>query len=527
MRLKAYPLLVKLAGWHLISNEGKLILVRVMNQRMFRFRNRKPHCLLVILIIPTLLLGACADPGGYSSLTASLPLHECLLEDRINAQCGKLVVPEDRANPGGRQIELNLAVVRARSRNPAPDPLFFLSGGPGQAATESYPLLSAAFDSINQKHDIVLVDQRGTGGSNPLDCPKVGENSNEEMDEVELALQCAAALNGDPRFYTTEIAMQDLEDVRRALAYGQIDLYGVSYGTRAALTYLRLFPDQVRALILDGVVPPDEPLGLYVAADAQRALDLIFERCKTSTECLAAFPNLPQSFDRLLDDLREAEVDLSLPDPTSGEPITMTFTAEKMGSAVRLLSYTPETVALLPLLIDAAANNQDYSLLAAQYLIVASDLSESVSRGLNLSVVCAEDQPFIDPQAAEAANQGTYLGNAQTDDMAKICAIWPHGAPEKGFNQPVRSDVPTLLLSGQADPVTPPSNAEHVAQGLSNSLGLVVPGGGHNVIYRGCIPRLAAEFIDAGSLQRLDPACVERIEPLPFFLNFSGPVSSP
>ena len=142
-------------------------------------------------------------------------------------------------------------------------------------------------------------------------------------------------------------------------------------------------------------------------------------------------------------------------------------------------------------------------------------------------MLCAEDEPYIDPQAAEAANQGTYLGNAQTDNLAKICSVWPHGEPGKGFNQPVRSNVPTLLLSGQADPVTPPSNAEHVAQWLSNSLQLVVPGGGHNVIYRGCIPRLAAEFIDAGSLQELDAACVEQIEPLPFFLNFSGPVSAP
>jgi pimeloyl-ACP methyl ester carboxylesterase len=482
---------------------------------------------LTLMAILAVLLGACAASEESLNVAASLPLYDCRLDGRIDALCGKLTVPENRADPNGPQIELNLAVVAARSRNPAPDPLFFLSGGPGQAATESYPLLSGAFDSIHQKRDIVLVDQRGTGKSNPLDCPQVKEDSDEEADEIEFTRQCAAALKGDPRFYTTEIAMQDVEDVRRALGYWQINLYGVSYGSRAALTYLRLFPAQVRSLILDGVVPPDEPLGLYVAADAQRALDLIFQRCQGVSACQEAFPDLAQSFDQLLNSLRDSPGDVSLPDPTSGEIITMTFTAEKMGSAVRLLSYTPETVALLPLLIDAAARNQDYDRLAAQYLIVAGDLNESVSRGLNLSVLCAEDQPYIDPQVAEAANQGTYLGNAQTSDLAKICAVWPHGEPGKGFNLPVQSDVPALLLSGEADPVTPPSNAERVAQGLSDSLQLVVPGGGHNVIYRGCIPRLAAEFIDAGSPQGLDASCVEQIEPLPFFLNFSGPVLSP
>jgi pimeloyl-ACP methyl ester carboxylesterase len=483
--------------------------------------------LLTLFTTLGLLLAGCAAPTPSPGAAPGLALHDCQLGGHIDAQCGKLAVLENRAEQDGRQIELNLAVVKARSRNPEPDPLFFLSGGPGQAATESYPLLSGAFDRIHQKRDIVLVDQRGTGKSNPLECPQVEENLDEDADEGEYAKQCAATLNGDPRFYTTEIAMQDLEDVRKALGYGQINLYGVSYGSRAALTYLRLFPDQVRSLILDGVVPPDEPLGLYVAADAQRALDLIFERCAADAGCREAFPDLSKSFDQLLASLIEAPVEVRLPAPSSGEMTSLTFTADKMANAVRLLSYTPETVALLPLLIHTAVERQDYSLLAAQYLIVAGDLDQSISRGLNFSVLCAEDQPYIDPQAAEAANQGAYLGNTQTDDLAKICAAWPHGEPSKGFNLPVQSDAPSLLLSGQADPVTPPSNAERVAQGLSDSLQLVVPGGGHNVIYRGCLPRLAGEFIEAGSPKDLEVACVDDIQPLPFFLNFSAPVPAP
>ena len=489
--------------------------------------------LLPLALLAGLLIGcagqpASPSPGGHQTIT----FEECQLSApglsvRLPAECGKLAVYEDRAANSGRQIELNIARIPAVSRNPAPDPLFFLTGGPGQAATESYLQLSTAFDSINQKREIILVDQRGTGQSNPLDCPEVEQESDlpsESGQEVARLKECLGKLDANPALYTTWIAMQDLDQVRAALGYEEINIYGLSYGTRAALTYLKQFPEHVRTVILDGVVPQDEPLGLDVARDAQRALDLILTRCEKEAACSKAFLGVRGEFSALLDRLKSSPVDVSLNHPSTGEPVTISFTAEKMASAIRLLTYAQETVALLPLIIHTAASDNDFRLLAAQYLIVSSQIGGSISEGMNFSVLCAEDFPFITPEAAEQANANTYLDNLQTQGLADICAFWPRGDTPADFKQPVQSDVPVLILSGEVDPVTPPENGMQIAKTLPNSLNLVAAGQGHNVIYRGCLPRVAKDFVESGSVQGLDTACVQNIRPMPYFVNFSGPM---
>ncbi len=481
------------------------------------------------------LAAACAVSPAQSPGAPSLVLDDCLLAApgltaRVEARCGSFAVPEDRAQPAGRTIDLRVAVVPAVSRSPQPDPLFFLAGGPGQAATESYVSLAFAFDAVSRGRDIVLVDQRGTGGSNPLRCPAGADDPAAlTMTEAEALAQrdadlagCLEALDADPRFYTTPVHAQDLDAVRAALGYHQINLYGVSYGTRAALTYLQMYPDRVRAVILDGVAPQDEPLGLDVARDAQRALDMIFSRCQADAGCSARVPGVRAEFDDLLARLGAEAPVISLAHPLTNQPTELRLTRSGVASAVRLLSYAPETVALLPLLIHTAAQG-DYGPLAAQLLVVSEDLERSLSAGLNASVLCAEDAPFIDAAAARQANLGTYLGGLQTDELARLCAIWPRGGLPAGFKQPVRSDVPVLLLSGEADPVTPPENGAQAARTLPNSLHLIAPGQGHNVILRGCLPRLAFEFIDAGRVDGLDTACADTLAPAPFFLDFTGP----
>jgi pimeloyl-ACP methyl ester carboxylesterase len=425
---------------------------------------------------------------------------------------------------------LNIAIVPAVSRNPAPDPLFFLAGGPGQAATESYPLLSSAFERVHQKRDIILVDQRGTGKSNPLTCTGIEDIDLDVTDTQELEIRlkrCLSLLNANPSLYTTSIAMQDLDQIRDELGYEQINLYGASYGTRAALTYLSLYPEHVRSVILDGVVPQDEPLGLSIGLDAQRALDMIFSRCERQTSCSQAYPEVRNEFKQLLESLETKPVEVTLPHPTSGENTQIEFTSEKMGSAVRLFTYTPETAALLPLLIHDASAHRDFQLLAANYLIIVGDLEDSITEGMGYSVLCAEDQPFYSLDDAAKVNADSYLGDITAVQLFNICRVWPNTQATPDFKKPVQSDVPVLLLSGEVDPVTPPENGDLVAQSLPNSLHLVAPGQGHNVIYRGCIPRIAADFIDTGSIQGLDTACVQDIQPLPFFVNFSGPIPNP
>lgn len=483
-------------------------------------------------IMAVALLVACAaaltpTPSAPSAGEGGIVLTPCQLSapglaDRISAECGTFLVYEDRAAQTGRQIQLRVAIIKTLSRSPAPDPFVFLTGGPGQAATESYLQLAAAFSRINLDRDIVLVDQRGTGASSPLLCP-VAETADPEGDLTQWLEACLQTLEADPRFYTTALAVEDLNDVRAALGYDQINLYGVSYGTRAALSYLRAYPHTVRTVILDGIVPSDEALGLDVARDAQRAFDLLFSRCEAESECQDQFPDLRAEFAAIDQALAEAPRDVALAHPVTGEPITFTLNHDSFVQSLRLLTYAPETVALLPLLIHTTFTTHDYKLFAAQALLVSESLAASISEGMGYSVLCAEDEPFFTDAEAAQANRDTYLGDLQTAQLRQICAAWPRGEVPADFKQAVSADVPVLLLSGEADPVTPPENGERVKQTLPNSLHLIIPGQGHNVIGRGCLPQVAAEFVEHGSLAGLDVTCVASIQPMPFFLTFAGP----
>ncbi len=491
------------------------------------------------LVLASILLAACGAGAPAAGLGTAGPSLKAALTDcqltvpglsvSVKARCGTWAVPEDPANAAGRAVNLRVAVVPSVSRSPAPDPLFFIAGGPGEAATESFAVLAGAFEQIRQKREIVLVDQRGTGQSGALQCPS--EDQTDEalsLSDAEARARlkqevaaCANSLRADLRFYTTAVAVRDLDEVRAALGYDKINLYGVSYGTRVAQTYLHDYAEHVRTVILDGVVPQDEALGLDVARDAQRALDLIFNRCASDPACQAAFPNVRAEFNTLLATLEEEPARVTLPHPVTGKEVEVLLSRRQVAAAVRLLSYSPETAALLPLLIHTAAQGNDAPL-AAQWLMVSEGLSKAVSLGVNLSVVCAEDAPFLQPEALAQANRDTYLQNGETDNIQLMCSIWPRGAIPADFKQPVKSTAPVLLLSGEADPVTPPANADHVAQSLSQSLPLVVPGEGHGVIGRGCLPRVAADFVKSGTVQGLDTRCVQDIRPMPFFVSFTG-----
>ncbi|MGH8320986.1 MAG: alpha/beta fold hydrolase, partial [Gammaproteobacteria bacterium] len=276
---------------------------------------------LCLLLTGTPLAWSALAPAPASTLIFS-PCQIGAVDSpqHMEAKCTTLSVPEDRAKPEGKKISLHIAVLRARTGQPAPDPLFFIAGGPGQAATQAYIEEAPAFERIRESRDIVLVDQRGTGGSNPLDCPSTPDNnSNPTAAEITRQAQaCLKQLTGDPRSYTTTIAVKDLDTVRTALGYNDIDLYGISYGTRVALEYLRDFPQHVRSVILDGVVPADRVLGPGVSLDAQQALNGIFMRCATDIDCHKAFPDLTTTFTHLQHMLEQRPVTVNLRDPLTG-----------------------------------------------------------------------------------------------------------------------------------------------------------------------------------------------------------------
>ena len=485
----------------------------------------------LLLIGGMLLVSACTASAETTEAPSSLfELEDCQLTSlgnslQLDAKCGQLAVYEDRQAKSGRRIELNIAVIPAVSRNPAPDPIFFIPGGPGEAATESFLVLYSAFADLNQKRDIILVDQRGTGGSNPLQCsPQTDPESNQDPanddDYLNSIKDCVSALDANLKLYTTAIAMDDLDEVRQVLGYEKINIYGASYGTRAALSYLRQYPDRVRTLILDGIVPAGWALGPSVATDAQRALDIIFSRCAADPICQAAFPDLSMEFAALLDELEQDPATISMIDPTNGEEIEHTLTKEEFANTIHFMSYQPETTALLPQLIHTAYKTHDYSRIAAQALSSQQLVGESISNGMRFSVICAEDVPIY----KQPSSQDGYMGSFVSESFAEICTIWPRGEIPTDFTEPVHSDVPVLLISGEADPVTPPVNGDFTAQTLSNSLHLIVPGMGHVNIYRSCMPKIFTQFVEIADSKTLDTSCIQQTQPMPFFINFNGPV---
>lgn len=368
-----------------------------------------------------------------------------------------------------------------------------------------------------------MVDQRGTGGSHFLSCGSfTGEQETESSDSQAIKddlSQCLKELDADPTLYTTSIAMQDLDQVRSALGYDQINIYGGSYGTRAALVYARLYPEHVRTMILDGVAPPDWPIGPSIPKDAQRALDMLFDHCAADTRCAQAFPDLRNEFQEILDQVSAQPIQVSLTHPVSGEPVQFTLDRDTFVSLIHTSTYAAESAALLPLMIHTAHARGDFTQFAAMALSNYATLSSAISPGMRFSVLCSEDVPYY---GEEEITTG-YLGDFYTRTFQTICSTWPRGNIPKDFRQPVSSSAPTLLLSGEADPVTPPANAELAAKTLPNSLQIVVPGQGHIVIYRGCISKIASTFIENGSSAGLDLACIQEIIPMPIFLNPNGP----
>lgn len=484
----------------------------------------------ICIALAAVLLAACAAPAVPTRAKPALALTPCRLSEpgltarTIAAECGTLGVPENRAAPDSRTLDLRVVRLPALGRDGAGDPLFLLAGGPGQAASEAFLPLLQSLAQVQQRRDIVLVDQRGTGASNPLACPiqpqhELADAAPDDPAVLDWWRDCLAALDADPTQYTTPIAAADLDAVRDALGYEQVSLLGVSYGTRAALTYLRLYPERVRALVLDGVVPPDMAIGAAMGRDGQRALELIFAACAAEPACAAAFPDPAGDFTALLARLDAEQPTVQLDDPNTGAPTTVRLTRELAALTVHGMSYTPELAALLPLLIHTAQRDNDLRPLAAQSLISSRQLADQIALGMRAAVICAEDAPAF---PAAPAGEG-YLGDLIQRSFAAACAVWPAGEVDAEQRSPLRATTPTLLLSGERDPVTPPAYGEAVAAGLPNSLHIVAPAQGHSIFFRGCVPSLVAAFLEAGSAAGLDSACVQRLGAPPFFTSFTGP----
>ena len=484
-----------------------------------------------MLRISAVLLTVIFLPAAAGEALA-LELEDCRISGGpaypgIKARCGTLERPENPGDPDSPTIELAVAVVPALDLKPEPDPLVPLAGGPGGSAIEFYGSYSHAFEHVRRHRDILLVDQRGTGASARMDCDideDIIEGHYDTEQIVEITRTCLDALPHDPRYFTTSVAVRDLEAVRDALGYPQLNLYGVSYGSRVAQHFAKRYPDAVRSIVLDGVVPPQLTLGPEIAIEAQKALDNIFTRCAADTACAERFPDLQQSFVRLRSELEEQAVVVDLSNPVSGKREYVDFGSNELAGALRLLAYHTNSVAMVPLLIDEAANG-NFEPLAAQFHMIAATMSDALALGMHNSVMCSEDAPFyerdnIDFDALEAS----YIGPMQLEAIEAMCSLWPAGPVDEGFRQPLATDTPVLLLSGEVDPITPPAYAELAMVDLEQAQHLTGRQQGHGQAGIGCMPRLLGKFVaEPGRLDEEAVSCLERSYIMPFFVDFSGP----
>ncbi|MFO1317863.1 MAG: alpha/beta hydrolase [Burkholderiales bacterium] len=456
-----------------------------------------------------------AGCGSDNAQRRSLALTDCRLPNLATAaQCGELEVPEDRDRPDGRKLRIFAAVLPANTLTPRDDPLLVLAGGPGQAASFLAPFATRLAE-LRRTRDIVLVDQRGTGRSSPLACQAFKPRDDDvfETDPVPRARQCAqelAAQGIDAAQYTTTAWIADLEAVRKALGYPRWNVWGGSYGTRVAQEYLRRHPDAIRTVTLDGVAPPAMVITLDVWRTREAALEAVFDACAASPSCRRAHPDVAGTLARVEHALGTTGRDLAIVDPRTGAVERHRVTFDVVLAALQPLTYTPETVSLLPEMLSLAAGGELAPLFAANPAL-SGNLAEQMNAALHFSVTCAEDVPRIRPGSERDVLAGLPSRRLAEQTIA-VCDVWPRGRMPADFADPVRSDKPVLLLSGGMDPVTPPAYGTAVAKGFPNGRHVIAPGYGHIVSPHACAPRLLGAFVDAGSVAALPEACIARLE---------------
>ena len=483
-------------------------------------------------LLPAALAASLALASPAPADAASLPLEPCRLRGvETEALCGVLQRPLNPAEPGGRQIDIHVAVLPALARNKRPDPVFLLAGGPGQSAIGLAGTAERLFARLLNRRDVVLVDQRGVGRSAPLECPEpeAAAPLADRLDTasaVRLLAACRATLealpHGDLRYYTTTIAMQDVDAVRAALGAERINVDGGSYGTRAALEYARQFPDRVRRLVLDGVAPPDMVLPASFSPDNQAALDAVFAACEADTApagCRARHPQLAERWRALLASLPRPA---TLRHPLTGREEAITVSRDLLLSQVRLPLYAPALASAVPAALEAAIAG-DFSPLVAMSLGMSSRRESRLAQGMHLSVICAEDYPRLD-QATD--RPGADFGNVFIELYRQACAQWPRGEVPAAFYTVPPLAAPTLVLSGGADPVTPPRHGERVAQALGpTARHIVVPQAGHGVMALPCVRDVLFRFIDAetdAAATAVDADCAVGIPRPPAFVPPGG-----
>jgi len=448
-------------------------------------------------------------------------------------ECGYLVVPENRLDPETRDIRLSVAIFQHPDGATYADPIIFLEGGPGASPLE---MIRFSFDIIYPPlfatgRDIIIFDQRGVGNSEPaLDCPEVVAQSLELMDfeldrqnlskediyalNLESILTCGDRLNqeADLTAYNTVANAADVNDLRLALGYEKVNLWSISYGTRLALSVMRDFPEGVRSAVLDSVYPPDADLYLETPANMDRAFNVLFDRCAADEICNQAYPNLHQIFFETAERLNANSVSQEITNPLTGESYTALLDGDTFMLLIFRLLYDTSALPLLPKIIYDA-NQGDLEMITQIRGLILMKL-EAISRGMYTTVLCHDENPFSTLEAFQSALEGyTQLAglfeNAGTGKLGyQICAGWEAGQAAALENQPVKSDIPALVMAGEFDPIAPPAWSQHAAETLVNAFYYEYPAVGHGAsAVSGCPQEMVIAFFNDPSQAPAD-SCI-------------------
>ncbi|MEA2599278.1 MAG: hypothetical protein QOF89_270 [Acidobacteriota bacterium] len=487
----------------------------------------------VRLLLSVLALASCGSIAAETAPVKKLEPVPCAIPSLPkDARCGVYEVFENRAAQSGRRIPLQVVILPATGPERLPDPLLYFAGGPGASSLDEGRWFAMSAPELRKNRDVLLIDSRGTGRSAALICDELRGTGSvqgflEEYMPADKVRVCRDRLakTADLTQYSTDNVVDDAEEIRTALGYGKVNLMGTSYGTRTVQVYLRRHPGSVRTAVMSGVLPVGEAFPLVTARYAQQALNGLIAECKGDPACTKAFPKLQEEVAAVFRQVAKEPVRAQAVNPETGQPFDVILSKNGLGQVLRRMLYYNNWISLTPLYLHLAANGSWQPL--AEFAQAISLSQGASSDGYFLSITCSEDLAFVRDEEIPAAVAGTFLGDLRVRKQQAVCVGWP--APKLGpeFRVPVTSDVPTLLLSGGADPVTPPSSGERVARMLKRSRHVVVPDGGHGqdgMTGEECVPKMISAFIASGDAGSLDVSCVARMRRPDFLLRLEPEV---
>lgn len=474
---------------------------------------------LAVLVMLTVV--ALAAPQEKAQASKGEETHACYLDGLDESLlCGAVQVAENPNKPDGKKINIHYAILPAIKNGYEKEALLAIAGGPGQSAIENAASFNRMLSKVRQNRDILLVDQRGTGKSNLLTCDDDLDIFSFDDEQADMPAMTQACLNkllsdgSDVTQYGSVTALSDFEAVRQHLGYDKLHLYGISYGSRMAQLYMRHFPQSLLTVTLDGVVPMQQSV-LAIGDAIDRAQEILLKDCENTPSCQQAFPDLGSDFNKLDAELAQGPIIIASRDPLTNQQINFTLTRAKYNNSLRMAMYTPNIRALLPHTIHQGAEG-NYQPILGLYGLTAD--STGIALGMHSSVVCGEDLHRVTPAMRESA-KSSYSARTMLEGITSTCAIWQMPAVDKDFSQAIASDIPTLLLSGELDPATPPSWGALAQEKLTNSQHFIAPYATHGVAYQSCGNDLIAQLVSAGSVKELDGECLNKDVRRSFYLN--------